>query len=166
MRLTAGQACYIFGWFQAKHNLLWEDVIKQPHITFKLLRQANISLDSLYNLQPDTQQWIKEKKIFKDDLFQIIGKWECDPVRDFQLDIGDLTDSRFSVDVLLNMGMTYEKMVDMGLTSENMRLFRHVTLLGWNRLGLNKEHARKIPENHLYACFSMKKNDVLMALNE
>ena len=166
MRLTAGQACYVFGWFQAKYNLLWEDVVKHPHINFKLLQQANISLDSLYHLQPDAQQWIREKKITKDDLFKILEKWDCDPITDFKLDIGDLTDPRFSVEILQKMGLNYEKMAEMGLTSENMRLFRHITLVGWSKLGLSKEHVRKLPDNHLYACFGMKKLDIMTALSD
>jgi hypothetical protein len=165
MRLTPGQACFIFGWWNAKYNLLWEDVVRNPDIHFNKLLQANVSIDQIHALQPDIQLWVKEKKISKQEIFYVLNKWECDPIVDFGLDIGDLADPRFHPELLLQLGIDFKKMTDMGLTGENMRFFRHITLLNWSKLGLTKEHASKLSDKDLYLCFNMKKNDVLSSLS-
>jgi hypothetical protein len=164
MILTAGQACFLYGWLGAKYNLLWEDIIQSNTIDFQKLIKANLTLDQVYQIQPDIKKWIKHNKISKDNLFDVYEKWDCDVIKDFSLDIGDLINPRFSVEVLKKIGVNYQKLCDMGLTSENMRLFTHITLSGWSQMGLTRSTAATIPENHLLFCFGMKKQDVLYCL--
>lgn len=164
MIITPGQACFLYGWWKAKKTLLWEDVIQNPDIDAAKILQANLTWDHMYKLQPDIRQWIRYKKVSKSDIFNIATRWECDIVKDFNLDIGDLTDPRFTVEMLLKMGIDYHYLCEMGLTGENMRLFTHITLIGWSQLGFTRKDAEKIAESHLYYCFGMRKTDVIASL--
>lgn len=164
MLLTPGQAVFIFGWLSAKYTLTWDDVVHHPDIHFKKLIQANLTLDQIYQLQPDIKKWIKHEKITKEHVMDIIHKWDCDAVQDFKLDIGDLAHPRFSVETLKKLGVDYQKLCELGLTGENMRLFTHITLNGWSQLGFTRTLANKISESNLLYCFGMNKNAVLSCL--
>lgn len=164
MQLTAGQACFLYGWLSAKYTLTWNDVLRQDNITFRKLQQANLTLEQIYQIQPDLQAWIRHRKVDKSDVPSVVLKWDCDVVRDFQYDLGDIINAKWSADKMHQLGLSYQGLCDIGLTSENMVLFKHVTLTGWGKLGLSRRFAQDFPEPHLYACFGMKKNDVLAAL--
>lgn len=164
MILTAGQAVFLYGWLGAKYNLLWEDVIQHPSIDFSKLMRANLSLDQIYQIQPDIKKWIKHDKISKAHIPDIIHKWDFDAIHDFHLDIGDLAQPSFSVETLKKMGINYQTLCDLGLTGENMRLFTHITLMGWGQLGFTRAHASKITESNLLYCFGMNKQAVLSCL--
>ena len=164
MLLTAGQACYIFGWLNAKYHLLWEDVVMHDHITFKFLQSANISVDKLYVLQPDLKQWLLHGKMQKSDVLQVVKKWDSDIVKDFKLDIGDIAGFRFNAEQLLALGINFSTLTAMGLTAENMRLFPHITLAQWQTLGLTKDAVKDMSEGHLYQAFNMGKYAIIKAL--
>lgn len=166
MKLTPGQACYIYGWINAKLTLTWDDIVQNPSIDFEKLLSANLSVDHLHLVQPNLGLWIKAQKVNKSHLLQLAKKWDINDMQDLHVDIGDLMDPQFCVDTLLKMGVQYNTMQDMGLTGENMRLFKHITLIGWSRLGMTRNSANNISEHNLYACFAMKKNEVLQSLHK
>lgn len=164
MKLSAGQACFIYGWLGAKYSITWPDIVQNPTITFDHLLKANLTLDQLFTIQPDIKQWITHEKITKSHINLLINKWDCDIINDFKLDIGDIADQKMAPETLLKLGINFQTLSDMGLTSENMRLFKHITLLGWKQLGFTRAVAQEMPESHLYWCFCMKKSDVLASL--
>jgi hypothetical protein len=164
MRLTPGQACFLHGLWDPKTYLTWEHVLNNNKMTCETLLSANISWKEMHTLQPDIRQWICNNKMTKQHIFKACEYWTGDLIKEFQFDIGDLVNPLFTVELLKKLNMTYEKMCQMGLTGENMRLFTHITLVGWSNLGFNKKQAERIHEAYLYYSFGMRKADVLASL--
>ena len=166
--LTPGQSCFLYGWLfgkdVGKNTLTWSDIAQRPHFTFGFLMKAQIPLTSIHFLQEDLKKWVEQHKMEKGDILLALGVWDGDFVEIFKLDIGDLQFFQFSVEQLRHMHIDFPRMCDMGLTDENMFLFRHITLKGWHDLGLTRSVAQGFSDAHLYRCFKMRKNDVLNAL--
>lgn len=164
MKLTPGQACFLYGWLGAKITLNWEDIINSSSIDFDKLLQANLSVDQIFQIQPDFKVWLRYNKVKKHNIPCLLTKWDVNVVEDFKLDLGDIISEQLSPETLLKYGINYEKLLEMGLTQENMFLLKHITLIGWSTLGFNKKHAENIPEPHLFKCFRMSKIEVIRSL--
>ena len=162
--LTPGQACYIHGWFHAKDSLTWNDIVQNPNITLGSLLDAKITLPQMHFLQGDLKKWTEHRKISKSEIHHTIGLWETDFIETFKLDIGDICSLRFCPDQLLQMSIDFHRLQEMGLTGENMSLFRHITLKGWYDLGMTRSAAQDYSDAQLYRCFKMRKIDVLNSL--
>ena len=164
MKLTPGQACFLYGWLSAKPSLTWNDVIHNDGINLQTLMQANIPLSELHALQPDLKEWIAHKKVQKSHILAVLPHWKCNVITDFGIDLGDLVEMKMSWETMLQCGITFSLLQDMGLTDENMKLFKHITMLGWTRLGMHRAAVQNMSEYHLLNAFGMKKQDVLAAL--
>jgi hypothetical protein len=95
----------------------------------------------------------------------MIDHWGAHPVRDFDADLGDILNQRWSSDLMQRMGITYKDMVHLGLTPTSMSLFTHITLRGWAQLGLTRSDVARVPEAVLARLFdNMTKQDVMRSL--
>lgn len=166
LRLTPSQACRVFGWLGAKPKLTWDDVVQNEHIHFESLLNARLTPDQLYTLQPDILSWIAHGKINKTHLSLLPSHWQTPALlTHFRIDIGDLANMRLTAEKMLQLGINYETLKGMGLTGENMRLFKTITVTGWALLGMKRSDASELSEANLYACFGLRKIDVLAALS-
>jgi hypothetical protein len=164
IRITPGQALYLYGVWAPKETIAWADVLEQPTFTFAHLhRAANIPLKLLHTLQPDPGKWVHARRAALADC-PGMADWSAHPVRDFRADLGDIIAQGWNADAMVAMGLTYADLVEIGLTPENMGLFTALTLLGWSQLGLSRAAAAQMPEAALVRLFGMTKQQVLQSL--
>ena len=163
LRLTAGQAVFLHGFMSPRRTLSWEDVMSNDALTMRRMLEANLSFDSLHRLQPDTGAWIRARRVTLLDC-PAMALWSAHPTRDFQAEVGDLAETKWSVDTMLAMGLTYPDLEHAGLCFSNMPLFSHVRFLGWAQLGLSRAHVADVPEAVLIRLFGLSKFDVLRSL--
>jgi hypothetical protein len=146
-----------------KRTLSWEDVLANDALTLRRLLAANLSMASLHQLQPDQCAWIRARRVVLLDC-PLMAPWGAHPTRDFGAEIGDIADARWPVDAMLAMGLTYTDLEGAGLCLSNIRLFTHVSFLGWAQLGLSRAHVIDVPEPVLIRLFGLSKFDVLRSL--
>jgi len=162
IKLTAGQAVCVHGWWQARESLTWPDVLAKEALTLAYLLSLNVREQDLHMLQPDLQAWIKAERVGLADCPRM-RLWDAHPIRDFKADLADLISMGWPPDVLSRMGVTYADLQALGVTAETMGLFNY-TLLMWAMLGFQRAHAEHIPANTLFRLFKMSKQDVLASL--
>ena len=160
--LTAGQAVSIHGWWRARYWLAWGDVLANDALGFASLLGYNLREQDLYVLQPDLQAWVRAGKASLADCPRM-RPWDAHPVRDFKADLADIVGMHWPTEVMVKMGVTYDDLVDLGLTHETMILLNY-TLSMWACLGFRRHHAEAAPANTLYRLFGMTKQDVMAAL--
>ena len=163
--LTPGQAVTVLGWINPKLFLTWDDILGNELLTFSFLTQrVHIAASMLYKLQPDAHAWLQSKRVALSDCVEMYEHWKLHPIRDFKADLGDLIGTKWSGDTMNNIGLTYEDLVEAGLTPGTMALFTKLTLAGWVKVGFEKRYAVKIHESSLVRLFKMSKQDVMRAL--
>jgi len=160
--LTPGQAVTVHGWWRARQSLCWSDVLSNPALTFDALLSYNITEQDLYVLQPDLRAWIQTGRAYLQDCPRM-RMWDAHPIKDFKADLADIVAAHWPVDVLSRMGVTYQDLVELGLTPETMNLF-NFTLMMWSTLGFRRQHAEAIAPSTLFRLFSMSKQDILPGL--
>lgn len=160
--LTAGQAVSIHGWMRARYSLTWGDVLINEGLGFSSLLAFNLREQDLYVLQPDLQAWVRAGKAQLADCPRM-RPWDAHPVRDFRADLADIVGMHWPADVMGKMGVTYDDLLQLGLTADTMTLFNY-TLLMWASMGFRRQHAETVPPNTLYRLFGMTKQDVLASL--
>jgi hypothetical protein len=163
LRLTAGQAVFLHGLMAPKRTLSWDDVLANDSLTMCRMLDANLSLVSLHQLQPDPGAWVRAKRVTLLDCPLMVA-WAAHPTRDFGAEIGEIADIKWSVDTMLAMGLSYSDLEGVGLCFSNMRLFNHVRFLGWAQLGLSRAHVVDVPEAVLIKLFGLSKFDVIRSL--
>lgn len=160
--LTPGQAVYVFGWLRAKLTLRWADVVQHERITYRRLRDANVSAQTLFGLQPDVDAWIRLRKVTVHDCMDM-APWSPHPVKDFKVDVADMLSLGWRADQLAAMNVTFEDLKGLGVGGDNMGIF-HFSLLEWRNLGFRRAHALGVSEASLYRLFGISKRAVLDAL--
>ena len=165
LRLTPGQSCYLHGWMTPKPTLTWGDVLVTPSMTFQNLLSAGLSLAALHQLQPDASAWAKAERATLTDCPAMVDLWGAHPVKDFGADLGDICAVKWSAETMQHMGLTFNDLVQLGLTQHNMALFTHITLRGWALLGLSRADVVRVPDFVLARLFdNMTKADVMRSL--
>jgi hypothetical protein len=162
IKLTAGQAVSVHGWWRARESLTWPDVLAKEGLTLAYLLSLNIPEQDLHLLQPDLQAWIRAERAGLADCPRM-RLWEAHPIRDFKADLADLISMGWPPDSLARMGVGYADLQALGVTPETMGLFNY-TLLMWATLGFQRAHAEHVPPNTLFRLFKMSKQDVLASL--
>ena len=162
IKLTPGQAVYLYGWLEARRTLRWADVLANPSFSLPQLLSARLSPLTLHQMQPDLSAWTKHRRAQLEDC-PVMEPWTAHPIKDFHADLADLLSLRWSVEQLVRMGVTYTDLIAAGLTPSNMVLF-DFTLMGWAHLGFTRKDAQDMPEPALGRLFGMTKADVLRAL--
>ena len=164
IRITPGQALYLYGVWAPKDTIAWSDVLEQDTFTFAhLFKNANVSLKLLHTLQPDPSKWVHARRALLPDCPSMTD-WGAHPIRDFRADLGDVIAQGWTADAMVGMGVTYADLVDVGLTVDSMTLFTRITLLGWAQLGFTRANAAEMPEVSLVRLFGMTKQQVLQSL--
>lgn len=160
--LTPGQAVTIHGWIRARQWLNWGDVLANGSFAFADLLNCNLQEQDLYVLQPDLQAWIRGGKATLQDCPRMRA-WDAHPIRDFKADLADMIGMHWPPETLTRMGVTYDELLELGLTPETMNLFNY-TLMMWFSVGFKRHHCEAIPPNTLFRLFGMSKIDVLGCL--
>ena len=164
IRLTAGQAVFLHGFWSPKRTLSWADILAEETLTMRRLLDANLSLVSLHQLQPDAGAWVRANRVALPDC-PLMVPWGAHPIRDFGAELGDIVNVKWPVGTMVAMGLTYADLEDAGLCVANMRLFTDIRLLGWAQLGLSRAHVIDVPEPTLVRLFGLSKFDVIRSLS-
>ena len=113
-------------------------------------------------LQPDLQAWVRAGRAVLNDCPRMKA-WDAHPIRDFKADLADMIGMHWPPEILTQMGVTYDELLELGLTPETMNLFNY-TLMMWANIGFKRHHADEMPHNLLFTLFGMSKQDVLSSL--
>jgi hypothetical protein len=162
LHLTATQAIDLYGMWYPKRVLSWKQVEDNPEFSWKRLRACGISPSELYKLQPDPQPWIDLKHIDIQDVTEM-GMWNIHPIRQMKCTLSQLALLHWPVDVLIRVGLTYDDLVEAGLSIQTLPIFGF-TLLNWNSLGMRKRHLEAATELQCIQAFGMKKAQVCCSL--
>jgi hypothetical protein len=160
--LTPGQAVTLHGWMRARQWLTWGDVLGKEGLGFSELLACNLPEQELYVLQPDLQAWVRAGKATLQDCPRM-RSWDAHPIRDFKADLADMIGMHWPPETLTRMGVTYDELLELGLTAETMTLFNY-TLMMWFSVGFQRRHAETVPPNTLFRLFGMSKMDVMACL--
>ena len=162
--LTPGQAVTIHGWMNPKETLSWMDVLANPMLSFKFLtHNTMIPKELLHKLQPDIKSWVKAGRISLPETPELLSIWVAHPIKDLNVDFGDIVELKWDAKTMKNAGVTYADLKDAGMTHDTMGLFGY-TLYEWSQLGLSKTDAEAIPAHALGRLFRLTKGDVLRCL--
>jgi hypothetical protein len=162
LKLTSAQAIEVYGMWHPKLLLSWKQVQDNKELTWKKLRQSGLSVTDLYKLQPDSEPWIQAKLIDVDDIREM-STWNIHPIRQMHCTLAQLALLHWPADVFIRMGVTYDDLVDAGLTLQSLPVFGF-TLLNWSYLGLKHRHVEPASELECIQVFGMKKSQVLSSL--
>ena len=153
IRLNADQSIGIFGFLNAKTTLTWNDILWFSTITLPLCVSKGICVRKLYNMQPDINEWIRNKKVFIQDI-EFLKEWHPNPFQHFRCTIGDLVLHRkyITPNVLIDAGVTFDMLREnYGLTPDLMALLKY-NVSEWIALGLTEEFLMEhIAQSPLYS---------------
>jgi hypothetical protein len=160
--LTPGQAVTIHGWLGVRTYLTWSDVLGNPTCTFAFLTSIGICENKLYVLQPDLQAWVRSERASLADCPRM-KLWDAHPIRDFKADLADIIRATWPAEVMARMNVTYDDLIELGLTPGTMTLFNY-TLMDWTNIGIRRHHIERIPASLVFQLFDMTVTAVLSAV--
>ena len=165
VELTPGQAVTAHGWWHPKLQLTWPDIVLADKLTFPfLLNTLNLSAKQIHHMQPEGTMWVASQKATLSDCPTMFPMWKLHHIHDFKADLGDIIAMGWKTDIMMQIGINYETLVQIGLTVDTMIFFKHITLAGWSALGLQKAHVAKMNTETLGRTFNMSKTDIMRAL--
>lgn len=129
------QSVAVFGWFaQPRCVVAWEDIKKLNKSWRQLRHELGFSSEQLASLQPDKSEWVKRCALTLHDMPDMLI-FPVNPFTDLGADIGEVWSMRWSVELLAQMGVTFEQMRVRGLSPSLMQHFA-IPLSGWQKLSL------------------------------
>lgn len=156
--LNAEESVGLFGWFaQPKKTLSWED-IKTHLFTWRQLRSHNIAPSRLRLVQPDKAEWINRGGLHVIDLLDMTI-FPINPISDFGVDLAELWQMQCTVQDLQAMNVTYDQLIEKGLSTEIMQCFSY-PLSGWVDLGFKPQHAIVLTDEESLRVFGMGCNEL------
>jgi hypothetical protein len=181
--LSSSQAVRIHGWTSPSRRLTWQKVRERTDLSFCTLfniladNKTNVStgltveatraLDTLYMLQPDILEWVRESKVALVDYEVMHMRWNVDPVTDFgnRVKVGEILQARFSHRAMVGCHLYVDTLFSVGMTPEIMVLFGF-TFEQWLRLGLRRRHIEPLTCAQVENVFHVTKNVVEASLRD
>lgn len=160
--LNAAESVNLFGWFaQPIKTLSWEDV-KTNLFTWRHLRAHGIESERLKKVQSDKHEWINRGGLQTSDLVDMTI-FPINPITDFGVDLAELWQMQCSAQNLLSMNVTYEQLLDKGLSVDIMQCFGF-PLSAWVDLGFQTNHAEILSNEESLRVFGMQTGELLTIL--
>jgi hypothetical protein len=163
LKLTARQAVEIYGIWNPQRLLSWKQLVSHNTLTWKKLRSTGLSVSDLYKLQPDPEPWIQNQLIGIEDITEM-STWNIHPIKQMRCTLSQLALLHWPAEVFIRTGVTYDDLVDVGLTIQSIPIFGF-TLLNWSYIGLKRHHLELASELECIQVFGMKKAQVISSLN-
>jgi len=161
--LTAEESVNLFGWFaQPVKTLSWE-AVKTHLFTWRHLRSYGIDAERLKRVQPDKHEWINRGGLKTSDLNDMTI-FPINPITDFGVDLAELWQMQCSVNDLLAMNVTYEQLLEKGLSVDIMHCFGF-PLSAWVDLGFKSDHAKILNNEESLRVFGMQTSELLTILS-
>jgi hypothetical protein len=159
VELTPPQIVSIFGWFNLQPYLRWEDVEKNPKISFRFLRDVGLTPTQLHTIQPDVQPWKQYASITLHDCLEMT-QWPAHPIHTLKADLADIISMRWTADQMMVMGINIDELVQLGMLPDLMTLFAY-SLGSWTTLGLTQKHVANMTDTEILRVFGMSRMRVL-----
>jgi hypothetical protein len=134
IHLTSPQSVLIYGWWNPKRTLTWKEVCNSTHITVKFLCSVGITPRELMVIQPDIHEWIAFKNVTFRDV-PLMTVFPLHPFKHLHGNIADLVEFRYTVDTLVELGVTYLELRTVHMDDHWMKAM-DLSLSEWNRLGM------------------------------
>lgn len=139
MQVSARQSIQIFGlWDQPRSIVLWEDLKERELSWYDLRNKFGFHAEQLKRIQPRKEEWVMRGQL---KLFDVLDM-RCFPVNpflDLGADLAEVLSMKWTAREMCEMEMTYEQMLQRGLTASVMTHF-HFPLSGWIEIGLCERH--------------------------
>jgi hypothetical protein len=159
VQLSPYQSISIFGWWrQPILTLSWHD-IKTNNFTWLQLRALDLSPEELQLVQPLVKEWVQRGGIQINDIPDMTV-FPVNPLTDFGVDLSELWGLKCESAQLRHMGVTYDHLLDKGLTPQIMNAFR-LTLTAWVELGFSEVHAAVFTDDEASLVFKIRKQELL-----
>jgi hypothetical protein len=162
VNLKPHQTISLFGWFNLKPFVAWDDVLNNHSITFRSMRNVGLSSAQLYTMQPDTASWINHAGITLHDCIEMT-QWPLHPIRDMNADLGDILSMRWTPDQMMRLGITLDDLTCIGMEADVMCLFGY-PLTSWVHLGLTRKHVVSMNDADIRRVFYISRGQVMAAI--
>ena len=162
--LTPSQSIAVNGYWTPLKIINWRVISDREDLTFKKLYSLGLTEKQLYRVQANKDKWIKEKGFTLEDI-ALVPTWKVNPIRDLNAGILQIAMLNPSAEFLLNSGVTFQDLVDVGLTLNLMAVLR-LSLMNWINLGLHQIFLRECTDTQSIALFHLPKHLVLQCVHE
>eukprot|EP00961_Rhodomonas_salina_P159698 2150710-Rhodomonas_salina.1 len=136
VQLSHGQVLKVYGFFASTTLLSWSDVVARS-LSFRFLhRTACLTAAQLHRIQPSAVAWVEKGLVDLQDVPDML-LWPLNPIVDLHTPVDRLLG--MPSDTLAKSWVTYQHLLDSGLTADIMPLF-HFSLAEWQKVGLTAEH--------------------------
>ena len=142
----------------------WRVVSERDDLTFKRLFSIGLTEKQLYRIQSKKELWIRDKGLTLEDL-KLVPTWKINPIRDLHAGILQIAMLNPSAEFLLNSGVTFQDLVDVGLTVNLVAVFR-LSLMDWIKLGLHQNFLVNCSDTQSIALFHLPTHLVLQCVHE
>jgi hypothetical protein len=161
VKLKPPQTIRLFGWFNLKPFLHWDDVATSA-MTFSSLRTVGLTPAQLHVLQPDPLEWKKHGSITLDNCHEMT-LWPIHPCRDLGATLDQIMTKQWKPVQMIQVGLTLRELTHMGMSTDNMVLFGY-PLSGWIDMGLDREYVDSMADDQVRRVFNISRAQVLHAL--
>lgn len=159
--LNPTQSVSIHGWSCPKRILTWDDIAGNKGTTIHLLYSVGVGADELYALQPDIREWVQHKQVGMREV-PLMLRWPLHPVDDLHCDLSDLMQARYNPAILKAVGIDYDRLVQMGMNTDCMRVLGY-NLKEWTTLlGLTIDHIKNLHDPNLPAVVFQMDHETLL----
>lgn len=160
--LTPYQSVMIHGWMKPTGVLNWKHILSNSKLTWDFLRSQELEPESLKEIQPDPEEWIKHADV-KIYMLPDMTCFPTHPIRHMNADIGEIWQMQWPSNTLQAMGVTFQELQDIGLTCEIMAKWCF-SLNRWFMLGMRWRDVQGWSHADCAKIFKMSKQAVEMEL--
>lgn len=133
------QSIKIFGWWDQPRTIVTWDDLKQQSLSWRRLRnEYGFSAEDLRMIQPNTTEWVARGQLTLHDVNDM-RVFPINPFTHMGADLGEVWSMRWSADDLASFNVTFDQMLDRGISPEIMRHFGF-PLSSWMRLSFERRH--------------------------
>ena len=162
--LTPTQSLSIYGWRKPLRILNWAVVADREDLTFRKLFGLGLTEKQLFHLQTNKELWIRDKGLSLQDI-TLVPSWKIHVTRDMHATLPQIAMMNLSGEFLQHTGVTFQDLVDAGLTL-NLMLILRLSLMSWVQLGLHRGFLKDLTDVQSIALFQMPKNMVMQCVHE
>jgi hypothetical protein len=162
IELTSPQIVSIFGWFNLKPYISWDDVQNDPRMSFRTLRNTGLTSQQLYTLQSDAAAWRQHGSITLHDCLEMT-QWPMHPINTLKADLADIMSMHWTHDQLIRLGVNLDDLLALGMTPALMCVIG-MPLTAWRHLGLNRQHVGHMSDKDIQAVFCMSRIHLLFSI--
>jgi hypothetical protein len=161
--LKAPQIVRLFGWWNLKPYLSWDDVQSSAGVvTFRSLRRVGLTSAQLHILQPDSIAWVKYGGVTLDDVHEMT-LWPVHPCKHLNAGLSDIITKQWTSSQMNALGLSLPELSQMGMEPGLMCMFGY-PLSSWITLGLDRKFVENMNDEQIRKVFKISRIQVLHAL--